>query len=134
MSQEMLALPAVARIHEVREDEVREDKELYIPDYVSAGPAGIRRAAWAMAEEQAFDLREVEQQLDEAMNLVAVLLGSLQEAGDARAMQAGTVLRIVANRLQQAHDAVDRHDTRFMNLFLAYFDLRDRAGSTPRDD
>ncbi len=129
MSQEMPAVPAVARIHEVRED-----KEFYIPDYLSAGPAGTRRDAWAAAEKQASDLRDAEQQLDEAMNLVAVLLGALQEAGDARAMQAETVLRVVANRLQQAHDAIDRHDTRFMNLFLAYFDLRNRARGTARDD
>jgi hypothetical protein len=128
MSQEMLAL-ASPRIHEVREE-----KEFYIPDYLSAGPAGIRRDAWNVAEKHVSDLREAEQRLDEAMNLVGVLLGSLQEAGDARAMQAETVLKIVENRLQQVHDRIDRHDTRFMNLFLAYFDLRDRAGGAARDD
>lgn len=129
MSQEMFALPAITPVHGVRED-----REFYIPDYLSAGPAGIRRDAWSAAERQASDLRDAERQLDEAMNLVAVLLGSLQEAGDARAMQAETVLKIVESRLKEAHNGIDRHDTRFMNLFLAYCDLRGRAGGTARDD
>lgn len=128
MSQEMLALPSISRLHEIRED-----KDFYIPDYLSAGPAGIRRDAWSAAEAQASDLRDAERLLDDALNLVAVLLGSLQEAGDTRAMQAETVLRIVEERLKQAHNCIDRHDTRFMNLFLAYFARQDR-GEAPCDD
>lgn len=108
---------------------VREEPEFYVPDHLSAGHSPDRSAAWAAADRQASDLRHAERHLADAQNLVAVLRASLQDMGDARAMQADTVLRIVSSRLRKAHACIDRHDTRFMNLFLAYFDLRDRAGA-----
>jgi nitrate reductase assembly molybdenum cofactor insertion protein NarJ len=128
MSQEMLATGVVTPF-----PGVREDRDFYIPDYLSAGPSGIRSAAWSAADQQASDLRAAERHLDEARNLVAVLRAALEQAGDARAMQAETVLKIVESRLGQAHARIDRHDTRFMNLFLAYFDLKDRADA-PGDE
>lgn len=127
MSQEMFSLPAITPIR------AREEKDFYIPDYLSAGPAGIRPEAWSAADQQATDLRDAERHLDDALNLVAVLRASLHEAGDARAMQAETVLKIAASRLKKVHACLDRHDTRFMNLCMAYFDLSDRVGSS-RDD
>lgn len=128
MPQEILAHASIRSI-----TRVREDPELYIPDYLSAGPAGIRPDAWSAANRKAADLRDAERYLDEAQNLVAVLRAALQEDADARTMQAETVLKIIEDRVEKAHSCIDRHDTGFMNLFLAYFDLQDRAPPSDRE-
>jgi hypothetical protein len=47
-------------------------------------------------------------------------------------MQADTVLKIIERLLNKAHTCIDRHDTRFMNLFMAHFDARNGA-SAPED-
>lgn len=120
MFQEMLAVPEITPVHRVRED-----RDFYIPDYLSGGSASTRSGAWSAADQQASDLRDAERYLADALNLVAVLRASLEHEGDTRAVQAETVLKIVQGRLKKVHRCMDRHDTRFMNLFLAYADLRE---------
>jgi hypothetical protein len=104
---------------------VREDREFYIPDYLAEDPDSLRPDLYAAADDHARDLREAEKYLDDAFNLTRVLRASLQEADDSRAVQADTVLKIIEKLLNKAHTRIDRHDTRFMNLFMAYFDSRD---------
>jgi hypothetical protein len=65
--------------------------------------------------------------LDDAENLVAVLMASVEHEGDSRAMQAEAVLKIVRKKLKKAHARIDRQDTRHQKLFVAYFELKGRA-------
>ena len=65
--------------------------------------------------------------LDDAENLLSVLLDAIQDDGDSRAMQTEAVLKVVGKKLRKAHTRVDRQEWRHRNLFLAYFDLKDRV-------
>ena len=58
-----------------------------------------------------------------AWNLVRLMQASLGDEGNDRAMQIEAGLKAVEKKLRKAHDQIDRHDTRYTNLFLAYFDL-----------
>jgi hypothetical protein len=107
--------------------QVREEPEYYIPDLLSdrdhaPGPALIE-AAEAETEEQ----REAMALLDDAENLLAVLLASLEDEGDSRAMQAEAVLKVVRKKLNKAHVRIDRQERSHRNVFLAYFELKERA-------
>jgi hypothetical protein len=127
MSLETIAWPAVTPFRQLRED-----PEFYIPDYIGGYPDGMPPDLYAAADDHARDLRKAEKHLDDAYNLAGVLRASLQEAGDSRALQADTVLKIIEKLLTKAHRCIDRHDTRFMNLFMAYFDSKEE-GSAPGD-
>jgi hypothetical protein len=65
--------------------------------------------------------------LDDAENLVAVLMASMEHEGDSRAMQAEAVLKIVRKKLRKAHVRIDRQDARHQELLAAYFELKGRA-------
>lgn len=65
--------------------------------------------------------------IDDAENLLAVLVASTEEEADSRAMQADTVLKIVRKKLNKAHTRIDRQESRHRNLFVAYFELKERA-------
>ena len=127
MSLEMIARSAVAPFRYVRED-----PEFYIPDYLAEDADNPRPDLYAAADNHARELRDAEKYLDDAFNLVRVLRASLQEADDSRAIQADTVLKIIEKLLNKAHKCIDRHDTRFMNLFMAHFESKD-AASVPGD-
>lgn len=107
--------------------QVREDNPFYVPDLLSdedfdSGPK-LRAAEY----EHARHLRKAQAYLDEVLNLVGVLLASLGDEGDTRAMQAETMLKIIERKLQKANIRIDRHDRRHTNLFYAYFDLKQQA-------
>jgi hypothetical protein len=57
--------------------------------------------------------------LDDAENLVAVLMASVEYETDSRAMQVETVLKIVREKLREAHGRIDRQDARHQKLFAA---------------
>ncbi|MGH8194149.1 MAG: hypothetical protein ACREQ8_07105 [Woeseiaceae bacterium] len=120
MLQEMLAPQGLTSLRQVRED-----KEFYIPDFMSENPYKLRPKVYSAANDHARDLREAEQHLDDALNLAGVLRAAVQGEDDGRAMQADTVLKIIEKRLSEAHNCTDRHGTRHLNLFMAYFDLKD---------
>ena len=46
---------------------------------------------------------------------------------DARAMQSYAALKVIEKTLRKAHRCVDKHDRRYANLFLAYFDLKKKS-------
>lgn len=128
MSLETAAWPVVTPFRQLKEE-----PEFYIPDYITEAADRASTDLYAAADDHARDLRKAEKHLDDAFNLAGVLRASLQEAGDSRAVQADTVLKIIEKLLTRAHRCIDRHDTRFMNLFMAYFDSKD-GGSEPEDD
>lgn len=108
--------------------QVREEGEYYVPDLLKdesyePDPA-LHDAAYAHTEGQ----REAMALLDDAENLLAVLLASMEQESDDRAMQAEAVLKTVRKKLDKAHTRIDRQDARHRNLFLAYFELKARSG------
>lgn len=111
---------------------VREEADFYIPDFITAEPYKSGPKVYSAANDHAEDLRKAEQHLDDVLNLARVLRASLQGEDDGRAMQADTVLKIIEKKLSKAHNCIDRHDARHLNLFMAYFDLKEgSSGSTP---
>lgn len=109
---------------------LREDGDFYIPDFVSGDPYKARPKVYSAANDHAVDLRRAEQHLDDVLNLARVLRASVQGEDDGRAMQAETVLKIIEKKLKKAHNCIDRHDARHLNLFMAYFDLKDGSDGT----
>jgi hypothetical protein len=87
--------------------------------------SSARSAAAAAAETE--EQREAMALLDDAENLLAVLLASLEQEGDSRAMQAEAVLKVVRKKLKNAHVRIDRQERSQRNIFLAYFELKPRA-------
>jgi hypothetical protein len=77
-------------------------------------------AADAQTEAQ----REAMALLDDAENLLSVLLASMEQESDSRAMQAEAVLKVVRRKLKKAHTRIDRQESRHRNLILAYFELK----------
>ena len=102
-------------------NQVREDKAFYVPDFLSSQDGDPE--AWSAAQRHAKHLLKAEGRIDEALNLVNLMLASLFDDSDSRAMQMGAGLRAVRNRLNKACRQIDKHDSRQTNLFLAYFDL-----------
>lgn len=113
--------------------QVREDRDFYIPNYVAGERGRSRPELYSAADDHAQDLRVAERHLDDALNLAGTLRAALQEADDIGAMQADTVLKIMERLLNEAHTAIDRHDTLFMNLFMAYFDFKGSTIPSPED-
>jgi hypothetical protein len=107
--------------------QVREEGEYYIPDFLSDKDREADPEFFAAADDETEGLRQAMAYLDEAVNLVAVLMASMEEDADARAMQAETVLKIVEKKLNKAHTRIDRQERRYRNLFLAYFELQERS-------
>lgn len=111
--------------------QVREEKGVFhIPDFITAEPFDSHAEAYAAANDHALPLRRAEQQLDDVLNLARLLRASVQSEDDARAMQAETVLKIIEKKLSKARDRMDRHDASHLNLFIAYFDLKEKSGGT----
>ena len=101
--------------------------------------AGIRGAHLHVGEDRApyrpdspsaedFDssaLGDAEDLLDEALNLVGLMLAAVGEKGDGLAMQTEAGLKAAEERLRKARIRIDEHDTCHRSLLLAYRDLQD---------
>lgn len=107
--------------------EVREDGEDFIADLLSDSGDESDAELAAAADAHTEGLRAAMSLLDEAANLLAVLMASVEDVGDSRAMQAETVLKIVEKKLNKAHTRIDRQETRQRKLFLAHAELQARA-------
>jgi hypothetical protein len=106
--------------------QVREEGEYYIPDLLKDDNYEPDPALYDAAAAHTESQREAMGLLDVAENLLAVLLASVEDEGDDRAMQAEAVLKIVKKKLTKAHTRIDRQEARHRNLFLAYFELKAR--------
>ena len=107
--------------------QVREEKGVY-----DSGPVPVteREAipgpATATAD-HAKHLRKAESTIDDASNLVGLMLASLDDESDGRAMQTIAGLRVIERKLRKALGQIDKHHTSHRNLFLAYVDLKNQA-------
>ena len=109
---------------------VREDKRFDIPNLLSDTRYDTDLLTRAAAKDHASDLIRTERKLDEALNLVGLMLAAIGDLSDARAMQTETGLNAIEKKLRRARNCLDKHDTRHLNLFLAYVDLRKSIGES----
>ena len=62
-----------------------------------------------------------------------LMQASLVDEGDSRAMQIEAGLKVIEKNLSKAHAQIDKHHSRYTNLFLAYFDLREKTDEGEQD-
>jgi hypothetical protein len=113
--------------------QVREDKGFYIPDFLSDEHDDTNPEAYSLAAEHAQHLYKAQGLVGEALNLAGLMLASLVDEGDSQAMQADTALKVIEKKLMKAYNRIDKHDMCHTNLFLAYFNLRDKADEGERN-
>ncbi len=107
--------------------QVREDREFYVPDFLSDAEYDAKPEADSLAAEHARHLYKAQGLVGEALNLTGLMLASLGDEGDSRAMQTGTGLKVIEKKLKKAYNRIDRHDRCHTNLFFAYFDVKDKS-------
>lgn len=108
--------------------QVREDGDEYdIPDLLGHEDYEPEAVLSDAACEHTEGEREAMALLDDAENLLSVLLDAIEDDGDSRAMQTEAVLKVVGKKLRKAHTRIDRQEWRHRNLFLAYFDLKEKV-------
>ena len=107
--------------------QVREDSGYYVPDLLSDKDYDLDRQAYAAAEDYATHLRDAERLLNDALNLVGLMLTAIGDDCDSRAMQSEIALTIIEKKLRKTHRRIDQHDRHHTNLFLAYCGLKDQA-------
>ena len=107
--------------------QVREEPGFYVPKLLSDLDYEPQPGAYAAAEAHGRHLRRAERLIDEAALLAEVLRAAMGDASDARAMQVDAVITIVGKKLRKARADIDRQDTRDLNLFLAYAELKART-------
>ena len=85
------------------------------------------RQAYTATREYAVHLQKAEGLVCRAEDLVGLMRAAISYESDARAMQADAALSVIGKKLAKAHSCINRHDRRHTNLFLAYFDLKDKS-------
>ena len=78
------------------------------------------------AADSADYLYKAQGQIGDAMNLAGLLLASLEDQGDRRAMQIHTVVTVIEEKLTKAYNRLDRHEANHTKLLLAYTNLKDK--------
>ena len=113
--------------------EVREDKGFYIPNMLSDNESPTDREVFNAASDHAVHLAKAEGLVADAMHLVRMMAEALGQVGDRRAEQTDAACRAIERQLSEAYNLIDKHDTRHINLFLAYFDLKRDSEKGERD-
>ena len=108
---------------------LREERGSYVPGSPSDPAYAPRPGVHAAAEAHGRCLRRAERLVEEAMLLAEVLRLAMGDASDARAMQVDAVIGVVGKKLRKARAAIDKQDSRNLNLFLAYAELKAQAES-----
>jgi hypothetical protein len=116
---------------------LREDGERYTTD-----PTGDEDDAASASLSDAADLhtrhaRDAQALLDDAVNLIGVMLDAIEHDGDTRAEQARTVLGMAVECLHGAYRAIDEQESRDQELYLAYAGLKaavEEEDRPPMDD
>ncbi len=109
----------IAFLHQPSTYRVREDHG----DYDVESDADV-------AADQANELYEAQRQIGDALNLAGLLLASLEDQADSRALQIYTVAQVIQKKLEKAYDGLDKHDANHTKLLLAYNDLKDKTEQT----
>ena len=104
--------------------QLREEGEFYVPDLLSDSGYLPPLATCSAAKAYGKHMKKAERHIDEARLLAQVLRASVGDECDGRAMQIDAVLEVVDKKLRKARLQLDRHDARYLNLFLAYTELK----------
>ena len=115
--------------------QVREEGERYDPDRESdeedEANSGMTEGAWAYTQR----LRDAQGLIDDAVNLLGVLLDAVEQDTDRRGAQVWTVLKLAVQSLHQAHRLVDEQESQDLDRFEANFEEDDpEKGQPARDD
>lgn len=84
----------------------------------------------AAVADQANELYQAQRQIGDVLNLAGLLLASLEDQADSRAMQIYTVAQVIQKKLEKAYNQLDKHDASHTELLLAYNDLKDKTDQT----
>ena len=106
---------------------VREDRGYYVSDLLSDKDYDPDRQVYAAAEDHATHLRDAERLLNDALNLVGLMLAVIGDDCGSRAMQSEIALTTIEKKLRKAHRRIDQHDRRHTNLFLVYADPKEQV-------
>ena len=82
---------------------------------------------YSAARKHGKQLNKAEWDLEVARDLTETLRGYLAETEIGECYTAGTVVKLIENRICKARTRLDRHETDHKNLFIAYFDLKGGA-------
>lgn len=107
--------------------QIREDRSFYVPDFLSKEDDDTDPRTYTAAKEQAAHLHKAEGLLCDAKDLVELMRAAISDEHDARAMQTDTALAVIEEKLREARRHIDEHDRHHTNLFLAYFELKDKT-------
>ena len=107
--------------------QVKEDPAPYTAQLPAGKHYNDNPAAHPTAVDPAKHLLKAERLLDEALNLAGLMLRSLDDECDSRAMQTEMALKIIEKKLGKAHTRIDRHRRDHTELYLNYLDLRNRT-------
>jgi hypothetical protein len=94
----------VTRFDEHTRFHVREDRGDYDP--------------YDAAADHAKHLYEAQALVGDALNLAGLLLASLEDQGDARAMQVSTAVAVIEDKLKAAYNQLDEHEACHARLFV----------------
>lgn len=83
---------------------------------------------YAAAAEGAKHLYEAQRQVGDALNLAGLLLKSMEDEGDARAMQIFAAVDVIEKKLEEAFRLLGTHEADYTSLYVAHADLRGTAG------
>lgn len=112
---------------------LREDGEHYTPDPAGDEDDAASRSLSDAASVHTRHARDAQALLDDAVNLVGLLLDAIEQDSDTRAEQARTVLGMTVECLHGAHRAIDEQESRNRELFLAHAALKGPLGEEAED-
>ena len=107
--------------------QVREDQDVYIPDFLSDERYDYKQESFSAATDHAKHLTKAQALVGDAMHLVRMMAEAGCDEGDRRAMQIEAACNVIEKKLRKAYNGIDKHDRRHTNLFLAYADLKEKA-------
>jgi hypothetical protein len=126
-----------ASLHVATARLLRENGERYTTDPVGDEDDAASPSLSDAASVHTLHAREAQALLDDAVNLVGLLLDAVEQDGDTRAEQARTVLGMAVECLHGAHRAIDEQESRDHELYLAYARLKaamEEEDRPPMDD
>ena len=110
--------------YDTAERQVKEDAGVYTTDPATDADADSSAKTHTTAADHAEHLNGAQRLVGEALNLSGLVLASLHDEDDGRAMQIETAVKVIENKLKKAYNRLDRHEARHTHLFLAHVGLK----------
>ena len=109
------------------ERQVREDPGVYSTDPMTDTRSDGKPKPLAAETDHAKHLYGAQRIVGEALNLSGLVLASLHDECDKRAMQIGAALKVIEKKLEKAYNRLDRHEAQRASLIPEYVDLRKQS-------